>query len=674
MIDFWLCRLILPVQAKQFPQKLVSTAGDLCRNKELVQTWQTITTGFSGTDDLSLVLPPTVRQVNLSELEKTNGLQLRSILRPENNVYFALKSEKQASANFTVQLLALLEDSERRSNVVLDSGALVLHLNNVDFSINWLKCRPEMEACVFFDGDRVYYVTQNDEGRSMPFFGSPYAGDMSKCLLYLDDVHTRGSDFNLPLKTRAIVTLGKGMTKDKFVQTCMRMRQLGMSQALTFVAAPDVDSQLRNKHFQAKDSTGPEILVPRGVLDWTVSNTVKRICDLLPYFVSQAVSTLRKASMFEKHYYAINEASHDNSSIEAFAQGCVERETLLLHDMYGHQRGIATLPEVGERQLNSLPPTSNSGIVNNIRSRMLDIAPHVLRHCSMLDEEQERELEQEIEEERQVERPPPATPLQSKVSPELKKLFSLTKLPLDGGIDNCFTNVLGFTSLSTFLQQCSMCAKIKKHLSDVNVYCTGDFVHCVKGSGHKDSYLKQFRWVLLVQTPNNEHPVNMHNSHTVVIISNFEAEAFHHLVGRGDDASHRTILSFAAVRRRGQPLGIFRNISTKNVHEAVHVFGGSLHADDNLMEKIRTFLAICPRPVQHADAWDRLFRQGKIERDGFVPELSRELVEPSLSQSPFSCSPVCMLLSFLSNARDASEELPSSALGHLLGASEIEQE
>ena len=35
----------------------------------------------------------------------------------------------------------------------------------------------------------------------IPFAVSPYADDMSRCLLYLDDIHTRGSDFRLPLDT-----------------------------------------------------------------------------------------------------------------------------------------------------------------------------------------------------------------------------------------------------------------------------------------------------------------------------------------------------------------------------------------------------------------------------------------------------------------------------------------
>lgn len=70
VIDFWLTTLILPVQAKQFPKKVVATPWDLCSSTA-------ITTGFSGTDDLSLVLPLTIASKKLKSLETTNGEQLK---------------------------------------------------------------------------------------------------------------------------------------------------------------------------------------------------------------------------------------------------------------------------------------------------------------------------------------------------------------------------------------------------------------------------------------------------------------------------------------------------------------------------------------------------------------------------------------------------------------------
>ena len=55
-----------------------------------------MTTGFSGTDDLQFVLPLSIRQENLESLEMTNGLQLRSILRRENDWYSWLREDNTA--------------------------------------------------------------------------------------------------------------------------------------------------------------------------------------------------------------------------------------------------------------------------------------------------------------------------------------------------------------------------------------------------------------------------------------------------------------------------------------------------------------------------------------------------------------------------------------------------
>jgi len=40
-----------------------------------------VTTGFSGTDDASLLLPLTISQKNLRELKHTNGIVLRNLLQ-----------------------------------------------------------------------------------------------------------------------------------------------------------------------------------------------------------------------------------------------------------------------------------------------------------------------------------------------------------------------------------------------------------------------------------------------------------------------------------------------------------------------------------------------------------------------------------------------------------------
>ena len=63
---------------------------------------------------------------------------------------------------------------------------------------------------MYFSGDRIDVVDRF--GLVMPLSVSPFENSMEDCLLYLDEEHTRGSDFRLPKNRRAAVTLGKGIS------------------------------------------------------------------------------------------------------------------------------------------------------------------------------------------------------------------------------------------------------------------------------------------------------------------------------------------------------------------------------------------------------------------------------------------------------------------------------
>jgi hypothetical protein len=49
------------------------------------------------------------------------------------------------------------------------------------------------------------------------FKQSPFYQKLDQCIIYLDDIHTRGTDFKFPNKTHAFVTLGPRLNKDKLV-------------------------------------------------------------------------------------------------------------------------------------------------------------------------------------------------------------------------------------------------------------------------------------------------------------------------------------------------------------------------------------------------------------------------------------------------------------------------
>ena len=210
VIDFYLSQVVFPRAAKEFPYKLSSSAWDLVEDKS------NVTTGFSGTNDNRYLFPTSITQEDpLSQLS-TNALVLGYLLQPENNHYDCtggLYGERETAKDFLERLVR--QDPEIR--VLLDVGAQMLELQNEDLVRHWLNLKPQIPAGIFFDNlDHLTVLTQ--DGTVEPFTSSPFNRQLDKCIVYLDDDHTRGTDLKLPRETRAAVTLGPKVTKDRLLQ------------------------------------------------------------------------------------------------------------------------------------------------------------------------------------------------------------------------------------------------------------------------------------------------------------------------------------------------------------------------------------------------------------------------------------------------------------------------
>jgi hypothetical protein len=181
-----------------------------------VEDKKNLTTGFSGTNDNRYLLPTSITQEDPNFVLGTNALVLQYLLRPENDHYECTEGgngERESATAFLQRLVN--QDPEIR--VLLDVGAQVLELRNKDLARHWLSLRPDVPAAIFFDdSDDLTVVTQ--DGTIEPFISSPYNKQLEKCVVYLDDTHTRGTDLKFPKGTRAAVTLGPKVTKDRLVQ------------------------------------------------------------------------------------------------------------------------------------------------------------------------------------------------------------------------------------------------------------------------------------------------------------------------------------------------------------------------------------------------------------------------------------------------------------------------
>lgn len=261
VIDFYLSKVVYPREAKVFVKKLMCTTWDLCS-----YNLKHPVTGFSGTNDTKNILPMSVEQNDLKELESTNEDVRKTLLLHDNQNYDSL--DANVSGKCILQKLV-----EHDIPVLLDAGALMLELNNEQVANEWLTLSSErlFDAAVYFDTNDVLQTI--DRNRIVTEFDcSVYREKLNKCLVYLDDVHTRGTDLKFPMKWKACVTLSGDITRDKTVQACMRMRQLGRGQSIVFWASYEANLKIQSN---CKANVRHECTPNHHVIEFICANSQK---------------------------------------------------------------------------------------------------------------------------------------------------------------------------------------------------------------------------------------------------------------------------------------------------------------------------------------------------------------------------------------------------------------
>ena len=172
-------------------------------------------TGFSGTNDSRWLSPLSISQVDLEHQKGTNAKVLSYLLRPENGCYMVIYgSDEQWNTHSFLRIVATQDPKIR---VLLDVGSQILDLSNFQVAATWLRISHETAGAVYFnEKDELMVLERN--GRSLPLLSSPLAQQLDRCVVYLDQAHTRGTDIKFPVGSRAAVTLGPKVTKDALVQ------------------------------------------------------------------------------------------------------------------------------------------------------------------------------------------------------------------------------------------------------------------------------------------------------------------------------------------------------------------------------------------------------------------------------------------------------------------------
>ncbi|RMZ68305.1 very large low complexity [Pyrenophora seminiperda CCB06] len=487
-IDYYLSHLVFPKAMMEFPHKLSASGWDLGTIKSHP------TTGFSGTNDSRHVLPLSVRYLDSEKQNYTNALVLAYILQDENGTKL-LPPYTNADC-----LLEMVNAMEPPAQVILDAGAQILELSNMQVAEKWLRMcnldRTKAKAVVFFNDEELSVLDPN--GRIELLQTSPFAKDLDGCLVYLDQAHTRGTDLKLPKHYRAAVTLGANLTKDSLVQACMRMRKLGKGQSIIFCIPEEIQTQVLERTAKERST---EIDVS-DVLTWAITETWADMRRSIPLWATQG-------HRYEYRKDCLNGAETTFEQAHQF----IEQESQSLEDRYRPllHKSLDTNPDWD---------TTNKNICK-ILERCRDFEATSFDRDS-LHEEQERELAPENEGEREVQRPAPMEAERHKLHSDLIRLVITGMFHVrSDGFFPAFNN-MELPRGAERLEQ--------KQQLPTDLLVTADFMRTVRcpgssvtSSSHVSaSYLRPVQWILSVLDMNE--PSTSRTSRRLVIISPFEAE------------------------------------------------------------------------------------------------------------------------------------------------------
>lgn len=617
-IDFWLSKVVLPNEAKSFENKLMCTAWDLC--SELMDHR---VTGFSGTNDTKNILPLPIAQNDLPELERTNENVRKTLMRPENQDYHQLPANVSAK-----EILKRLV--KHSIPVLLDTGALMLELSNKHVADEWLRNAPTTyEAAVYFDESDVLQTIDRN-GTISEFDCSVYRENLAHCLVYLDDTHTRGTDLKFPLGWKASVTLSGEITRDKTVQACMRMRQLGNGHSIAFWASFEADLRIREIcKLSADDPPNNE-----HVIKFIENNSKRFETENTVHWTYAAYNYTKKMS----GYKLFQESDH----LQDLYDGCEEKEFVTLRDMYSDKKEetVANLALAKyKRLLNLYSHNDNiSAFIetthNAVVERLNGPAGDIKRCINMMDEEQESEIDFEPEQQRQIVKPPKVKPYLD-VNLDFEKLQNLIKHGLTGerlGMDKTglFTIVNALKNTKLFHEY-----EADSNAFSKNIFVTHDFINVIRSCHATDRFLRPAWWIARVSDDSD--------GHILILMSSLQS---HHLLPTFLRSVKSTLYMFRPrlnktcselvdevdLRITGRTNTV--DIDARSLSE-IKVYSGSIYFKNQTEQDAYChFLGLIPRP--RTPTLDEAFHSGIIKPNGFVSSEHR-----NHSEEIFECVGGC---------------------------------
>ncbi|CAF1097430.1 unnamed protein product [Adineta steineri] len=660
VINYFLNHFVFPREAKQFPSKLVASAWDLSsslRSKNI--------TGFSGTNDTQLLLPIHIRQYDLPELQQTDAIVVNNLLQPENDRYQSLPINVTSE-----EILKRIINNKEKINVILDVGALFVDGSNREIAVQWLNMSSssEIEYVVYFDSDSI--VVYDRQCRDHPFITSPASERLDRCIFYLDDIHTRGTDFKFPREFRAAVTLGNGLTKDRFVQACMRMRKLGNGHSLIFLGSHEVHQQIIKLTTKLVTRSMSTQITVRDILRWVYENTVQSTWEGLHHWAAQSLSFQRKIAAFQYVDWNNHQQEFTTSIMEKLARDCLEPEVIHLREMYGASKILQTIFKLHSARYRLITGYGSREIQDAVLKRLIDYGGTKQRLSQLLDEEQQRELEQELEEERHIERSPSVEPYKAVLHEEIKRLCDMQCTAMNlAQFPHVFRPLAYAFTETTWFNDC------QQNSWQSNLWVSTEFQRVITTKGTSlNSFLRPPRWLLVYR---NRHFIFINALEANWLMG--KLKTFH--LQQQSDVSSITTLRLLLPRTK-QTQSIFVNTPSLTIPPTIDqsntdsifnvsleclvqlfVFNGTLYFETK--DEQNAFchcLSLCPKPRTKTE--EQAFENGWIGADGYVSD-SKHRNDLKINQARFVSNPLKFIKEIIEN-RNNSHASISSHVGSII--------
>ncbi|KAF5564196.1 hypothetical protein FPHYL_4816 [Fusarium phyllophilum] len=417
VVNHFMNNFAFPQHAKQFGVKLQASAWDTPLLSESMER-QGMTTGFSGTNDNKKILPRTIRQDDLPSLIQTNAEVLVHLLEPRNQKCFQAIDVHGRHLNET-GILELLRNNGIK--ILIDAGAQILEMENHQLAVAWLDVYPEAQGAVYFDKNSRIMVRARFQKSPVPLLASSFADNLDKCVVYIDEAHTRGTDLKLPIYAQGAVTLGINSTKDQitqgnYIQTssyrmrltiiaAMRLRQLATTQSIAFVAPPEVYTSvlsLRSTHSPKIAASQP--LKSTDIVQWLLEQSCEASDNMMSLHIAQGFDFCRRTDALLE----FRKSSQKKKARDRLLQETQQPEGQTLEQLYGPKE------KASSTGLKVIKSAHLQSFVKDLHGLEADLVKHQRQaSSSAFDEvEQEREVEFEVHQLREKQNPTHLTALE----------------------------------------------------------------------------------------------------------------------------------------------------------------------------------------------------------------------------------------------------------------------